>query len=568
MSVFSGILFAGYLRQHFAWRNLEAAAIPYALGWLAACAAWRLRSQLLAVAPRRTLWLTVVGTVALLAMIGAEGQWQFGGSDYSALVDVAWRQHIGQQVYKDFPCTFPPGFYLGARYAFDLFGVNWTAFVTMGCMATLVWIAWATWLLVRLLGPRPIAPLIAIAVAAMTQVVCGVWWYNPLATLAAAIFVLSALRLHRSPDSWLSLLSYCASMGILLLMKANMGAIVVAGVSIALALVGWKWTGRIAVLSTVGALASWGMLRANGISAADVLSSYRAVAGHGLQLFWGFRDFPLWDVAANIAMLCAIAFPVAAAMSPVEKQRVWQAARSVEGRILVVAAIGGLYCGMNNGEWKFVAAAIILMASVLFVLSLAPAGSSAKLPGANPSTAVAAAVALCAMFTAIGCGTGWYRLRVLTVGDFFEWHTLPPRQAPPFFKGLVAGHRFNETLDQIESLLHERSYQNVFFGPRLAFAYAAFGRPSPNRQPIWFQKGTFFPADREPEILRIWEESNFDLLIYAKNDFTHYSPVFLELIRRHYTRDDSLTRLTLFHRNGPPAAARAGRSADQARLNP
>ena len=546
-SILSGELFAIHLGQNFVWRNLEAAVVPYALGWLSACVAWRFRSQLFAVAPGRTLWLTVIGTAALAAMIRAEGQRQFGGCDFSILVDVAWRQHIGQQAYKDFFSTVPPGFYLGARYAFDLFGVNWTALLTMACVATVIWICWATWLLVRLLGPRPIAPLIAIAVAAMTQVVCGVWWYNPIATLSAAIFVLSALELHRSPGSWSSSSSYCASLGILLLMKPNIVGIVVAGVTIMLALSGWKWTVRIAVLSIVGALLSWGMLRANGISPANVLLSYREVAGHGLMLLWGFRGMPMWDIAANISMLCAIAFPVAAAMNAVEIQSFRQVARSVEGRILAVAAIGGLYSAMNNGEWKFVAGAIILMASVLFVLFLAPVRSSSKLRSASPTVAAAVAIALCAMFTAIGCGTGWYRLRVLTVGDFFEWHTLPPRQGPAFFRGFVAGRLFNETLDQIDGALKARPYQKVFFGPRLAFAYAAFGRTSPNRQPVWYEKGTFFRADREPEILRIWEETNFDILIFAKDDFTYYPPEFLELIRSHYTRDDSLTRLTLFH---------------------
>jgi hypothetical protein len=280
------------------------------------------------------------------------------------------------------------------------------------------------------------------------------------------------------------------------------------------------------------------------------VASYRSIAGRGLALWLGFRGIPWWDLAASVSMLCAFAFPVCAGKDAADGNG-WQAARSVEGRILAVAAIGGLYSGMNNGEWKIVAGAVILMAATLFVLlraGIAPL-SSRQAPGPNPSTAVAAAIAVCAMFAAIGCGTGWYRLRVLTVGDFFEWRTLPPRQEPPFFKGLVAGPRFNETVDEIAAVLRGRPYRNVFFGPRLAFAYAAFGRSSPKRQPIWFEPGAGFARDHEADILHGWDAADFDLLVFAKDDFTYYPPAFLASLGRHYSRDDSLGRLTLFHRN-------------------
>jgi hypothetical protein len=527
---------------HVDWRAIRINLLPNVLGWLAAALAWRFREPWLASAPWRTLLVTLAGALAAAALIWVEGQRQFGGCDFSELVDVAWRQHIGQQVYRDFICTLPPGFYLGARWAFYLFGVSWRALVGMTSLATVVWILWATRLLTGIVGSRPAAPLVAIAAAAMTQVVLGTWWYNPLAMLSAILFVLSALELRRLPGAWFSRGSYCASLAILLLMKPNIAGVAVAGASLVLALGGWRWAARVAGLSAVSVSMAWLLLRLNGIAAADVLASYRSVAGHGLALLWGFRQASLAYLVATLAMACALFLPVAA------ERAAGRAVRSVEGQLLAVLAIGGVYSALNNGESMLPAGAVVLTAGAVFVLLRARQVNP-------PSLAPGAAVAMCAMFAVIGCGTGWLRQRVMTVGDFFEWQTLPPRAAPPFFRGFIAGPRFNETIDQIGAVLRERPHANVFFGPRLEFAYAAFAKTPPERQPIWFEPGTFFGQDRQAQILRDWEKIPFDLLIFSKNDFTYYSPEFLELIGRHYSRDDSYSRLTLFHprRQAAPA---------------
>lgn len=513
----------------FDWRAMQANLAPWGLGVAAAAAAWRFREAILVIAPRRTMLTTLMGSLGIAALIWIEGQRQFGGCDFSELVDVAWRQHIGQKVYRDFICTLPPGFYLGARWAFDLFGASWRALVGMTCLFTAGWMLWATRLLTALAGSRPMAPLLATAVAAMTQVVLGTWWYNPLAMLGAIGFVLSSLLLYRSPRAWFARCSYCASLAIVILMKPNIGGVVIAGVGLVLALRGWRWCARVAGLSAAAAFLAWALLFLNGVSASDVLVSYRSVAGHGLALGWGFRGGSLTEIALSVSMACAFLFPVAA------DRHGWKAASSVEAWLLAALLAGGVYSALNNGESKLLAGSVALAACTVFVI----------LRGSRSSMAFAAVI--CAMFAAIGCGTGWCRLRVQSVGDFFEWKTLPPRAAPPFFEGFTAGPRFDETLDQIQTVLSRRRYEEVFFGPRLEFAYAAFAKTPPKRQPVWFEPGTFFGVKQESQILRDWERIDFDLLVFAKNDFTYYSPEFLELIGRRYTRDDSFSRLTLFH---------------------
>lgn len=50
------------------------------------------------------------------------GNRQFGGWDFSILIDSGWRQILGQRPYTDFISPNPPGFNLGIKYAFQLFG--------------------------------------------------------------------------------------------------------------------------------------------------------------------------------------------------------------------------------------------------------------------------------------------------------------------------------------------------------------------------------------------------------------------------------------------------------------
>ena len=52
------------------------------------------------------------------------GRWQLDGFDFGIAIDLGWRQILGQRPYIDFPTTTPPGFHLGIKYAFELFGVN------------------------------------------------------------------------------------------------------------------------------------------------------------------------------------------------------------------------------------------------------------------------------------------------------------------------------------------------------------------------------------------------------------------------------------------------------------
>ena len=57
------------------------------------------------------------------------GNRQFGGYDLSLVVDLGWRQYLGQKPYYDFICTMPIGFVLAVGTAFRIGGPAWDSIV-------------------------------------------------------------------------------------------------------------------------------------------------------------------------------------------------------------------------------------------------------------------------------------------------------------------------------------------------------------------------------------------------------------------------------------------------------
>jgi hypothetical protein len=55
--------------------------------------------------------------VALAVSIWLLGMRQFGGYDHSAMIQASWLQFSSLVPFKDYPCTFPPLFFLGCTRA-------------------------------------------------------------------------------------------------------------------------------------------------------------------------------------------------------------------------------------------------------------------------------------------------------------------------------------------------------------------------------------------------------------------------------------------------------------------
>src|SRR5258708_26963562 len=137
-------------------------------------------------------YYTLLGIcVFLWSFVVYAGRWQFGGFDFNILVEIGWRQILGQRPYIDFPATTPPGFNLGIKYAFELFGVNWDANLYFSAIFRFLTFLWIYWLMVLMSLSRLASIAMAFAIECAAMLILCFWWYNNSVLILAAIFFLS-----------------------------------------------------------------------------------------------------------------------------------------------------------------------------------------------------------------------------------------------------------------------------------------------------------------------------------------------------------------------------------------
>jgi hypothetical protein len=138
--------------------------------------------------------LALLGVCAFLwVFLIHVGRWQFGGFDFNILIETGWRQILGQRPYVDFPTTTPPGFNLGAKYAFELFGTNWNANLYFSAIFACLTFLWTYWLMTLLAMGRLASLVMAFAIECAAMLTLCLWWYNNSVLILAAIFFLSCL---------------------------------------------------------------------------------------------------------------------------------------------------------------------------------------------------------------------------------------------------------------------------------------------------------------------------------------------------------------------------------------
>ena len=148
----------------------------------------------------------------------------------------------------------------------------------------------------------------------------------------------------------------------------------------------------------------------------------------------------------------------------------------------------------------------------------------------------------------MGMGYAMARQRVRGIGPgmFFEYALEPKADTDGFFRGLRVGKVFKETYAQVAEVVSRLGSSSIFFGPRMQWGYAAFGRSSPVQQPAWWDPGVSFPRQDEAKYTQAFLKSRFQVLVFLKDDMTYYPLGLIEAIREAYEEDQALSRLTVF----------------------
>lgn len=510
-----------------------------AVAFAAAVARWPERGG----AANRSESVISCAVVALLSggLVWLFGHRQFGGFDHSVLIDIGWRMVSGQRPGLEFQSTLPIGFVIGSRYAFRIFGLTWSAIIAWQACFVVITCCWS-FALLRRLGESPArAALLSLALQASANLVTSYWWYNPATTTAGVLFFLSAAAFWRQPGSLSIGASYIASLVMLAGMKPNVAGVLILGVT--LTLVSSAPHRRRTIVYSVLAFALFtGWLALEGVWLIDVLRGYLSISSRGFSFAQFLQDCTVREKQVALLLLAASLAPwVVALVPPLHASRSrWLA---------VAAALAGAYGFLTNGESKFVDLPLLLFA-LWWLGELAHRVSESSSGRQRRWRAYVAALA--AVLTVGGISVAALRQRVRAIGPgmFFEYEISPQHLSTPFFARLDVGSRFIDVEREVGEVLAWQPRSRVFFGPRMQWAYAAFRRPSPVGQPVWWHRGVSYPdrADAETAAVDAWAESKFDLLIFLHDDFTFLPPRFRSIMRSDYLSVEGFPALSVFVR--------------------
>ena len=469
-----------------------------------------------------------------------EGRHQFGGFDFGIVIDTGWRLLQGQRLYSDFIGPTPPGFSLGIKYAYQLFGLSWNANLYLSAIfasGTMIWIYW----LLRRLGLQILPALgIAFAVEAETMLLLSFWWYNNTALVMAAVFLLACLLFLRQPTSRGVQLSFVCSLATLAIMKPNVAGVAIA-CSIALLLTTYRRPRQLLLLLACAVLLVWLVLIVNHIGLRVMLEAYReANSNRGGFSAFGFQQMGPVDRSLAIGITAALFissfWQIAKGGQSLGKSKLNALSLSL---FLFTALLTSGYAIRTNGEFWLVELPPLFVVGAY--LCYGPSQKSAL-----ASRFFTSVVCAC---VAVGLFLGIVRFRVFTIGprQFYQWTDNENQINEGFLKDVRVGAPMIKMEQEIGTAVHSNPGP-YFFGPRIDFNYAVQHLQSPDHLPAWWHPGVSFSSQRIPELLHKWESHKFETLIFLKSDYTFYPRTFIDLIGRDYVRDDHFSTITVYRR--------------------
>jgi hypothetical protein len=466
------------------------------------------------------------------------GRRQFDGFDFGIVVDLGWRQILGQRPYIDFPVTAPPGFHLGIKYAFELFGVSWDAnlyFSAIFACATLLWMYW-TMTLLKMGRLASLAVAFAIECAAMLT--HCFWSYNNSTLILAAVFLLSCLVAARDPEPAGVQVSYLMSLALLSLMKSNIAGLMIAG-GVLLLFVATRRKLRLVMLTLGAVVAALAVLALNHVSVGAMLTSYVSVAGGYLSVAGnaavaptrGFLTWGPFERHSSAFWVGVLSLPLLGALPRLgmqARQRDWRGMAST--LLFPLSLLVAIYGMLTNSDFRDLECTALLAAGGVIAFGLRWNGIFLR--------RITIAI-LCASIA----GDLYYgaaRTFVYLGGPhvFFEWRDNEHRIDSGFLKNMRVGAPLIEVEHEVKQAL-DANPGPYFLGPRIDFNYAVFGLRSPEGFPPTFCPGSWFPISAEAQIIQHWQQDRFETLIFLKDQgYPFYPQEFLDIIDRAYVRDD------------------------------
>jgi hypothetical protein len=501
--------------------------------------------------PRGDIWptpvvvaLVVIAAVAMAAGIVHFGNIQFAGEDGGIASVLGWQLATGDRPYVQTPRVgLPPIFVVGLGWAFGLFGAHWSSLVTLTALACALGLIALAGILHRAGSGSAVTVLLPVTTAAVTFLPISFWWYNQLTAVSAALLLAVALLFHERPEDRVAQVCLFATAVLMSWGKANSAGLLLAGVAIIVTLSPRTRRRGLALLLGAGA-ASLALLLLSGVDVVSMLRDY-TVGGSRLLTpgFFSVKSL-MFDVDSDEVRLTFLALaPAVVALVGTVIAAARRPRPGLPGTLVALCLLGvatGIVAMGTNNDHNMVEVPVMLVG----ITWLARAVHRARRPRDNASrgaqrsdarsrtwerasTATISALLLVSMLalTSVGVTLAIERRRVESsgMGTFYQDAPLTRLAQPAYFEGLQAGPALAGTIGQLDDLLGPngwvgRSDAPVYFGPRILWAYPAFGIRMRPGLPLWWER---FPdgLPRTVTAVRAWRDAHYEMALVYMNDY-------------------------------------------------
>lgn len=481
-----------------------------------------------------TFLLLLISAFLYLTIIKL-GRQQFPGMDGSVLIDGAWQYLLGYKPYQDFITIVSPGFLIGAKLGFGLFGVNWDALVKITAFYSTVLFIWEYLLLTRLGINFLVAFLLSLCVQILTNVDSSFWWYNQITASTSVIFITSTILYLRSAKFLLSL-SLLLSTILLLLMKPNIAAFLLICIYSALLFPRGraKVTILLAFLTIVFVLI---ILLISGINPWQVFLTYLSSSGRlDVVYMWGKLTSAmkanveaLQSLVFSIPIIVAFCYFLDSLKTVIQKAEVDKKILLYFFLISFLTSILG-FCTNTDHKINELPIFIVTFYCTAYLLSIRKKIKIILLIGVM-------------VISIHGFNLAMQRMRIKAVGDFYDKNMTLYQGSNKFFVNLYTSERFLNTLSNLEALdklIGLNNYQEtILFGPRLTFSYAMFNLVPQKRQPLWWGETAEtggVPKGMQRKLAQNIYDETYKLIVTYQSDFTFYPYAIVGYIQERYLK--------------------------------
>jgi len=494
---------------------------------------------IIAIKPSRPVLERVAVSMLLAVILGMIhqhlGMIQFGGMDGSALIQGAWRYSLGQKIYVDFICTAPPIFVVPPGLMFKWFGPSWENLVTLGTIFTTITYFVMVWTFRRMGWSFILSAGFAFAVESFTMIPLGWWGYNPLAQVAGVIFIGSSMLLMQRPESLTNRALYTLSLVLLSWMKPNVAGFLILSVFL-VCIINRKSRWVALSMSILAALLSVGLMLLANINPVDLVNSYLSAAGRVSNHFMLTQCS--WFVGKDTGVILALLIPVTVAaflkLNDFIANKDPNLKQVLPTLLLAAVAIAGaVIAKISNMDDYLTDVSLFIFGLFLIIYSTTPVTTdlteqkvkSHRPMAALQSALVASSLTFLVFFSFIE-SLARERIREIGEGLFFENKELKLISNPEFFRGMTVGPTFESVLTILSEVtrgngFNVKSHDDVFFGTRMEFGYAAYNCIPPKGLFLWWPT----PGEANPEVVaeavKKFKEWSPKTCIFYQTDFTY-----------------------------------------------